>query len=103
MKTERHRWNPVGQASLPRCPQWHARSWLAMQPRRPHLGSLLGVVPGNILNSPQGPQRGDLGLGQSSDPRDIQSLVGAVASQRAQMLTTLEVPERDGPIFPAAG
>ena len=56
-----------------------------------------------VLNSPQGPQRGLLGLGQSSDARDIEALVGPVAPQRAQLLATLEVPERDGPVISAAG
>ena len=56
-----------------------------------------------VLNSPQGPQRGLLGLGQSSDARDIEALVGPVAPQRAEMLATLQVPERDGPIIPTTG
>ena len=56
-----------------------------------------------VLNSPQGPQRGLLGLGQSSDARDIEALVGPVAPQRAQSLATLEVPEHNGPVIAATG
>src|SRR2546423_15478112 len=59
--------------------------------------------PSPLLNRPQGTQGGLLRLGQSSDPRDIEALVGPVASQRAEMLATLQVPERDGPIIPATG
>src|SRR5260221_4104016 len=66
-------------------------------------GSVLGAVLGSALNRPQGTQGGLLRPGQSSDPSDIQALVGPVASQRAEMLATLQVPERDGPIIPATG
>src|SRR5256712_4122538 len=48
-------------------------------------------------------QRGLLRLGQAPDPCDIEALVGAVASQRAQMLATLQVPDGDGPVLPATG
>src|SRR2546425_1379354 len=89
--------------SPPSSRRWHARSWWTMQPRRPDLGSVLGAVPGSILNGPQGTQRDLLSLGQSPDPRDIEPLVGAVASQRAQMLATLQIPECDGPVLPATG
>src|SRR5260370_41695548 len=70
----------------------------------PHWGvPVLGAVPGSILNGPQGPQRGLLRLGQAPDPRDRGPLVGAVASQRAQMLATLQGPDVDGPIIAATG
>src|SRR5258708_3377560 len=56
-----------------------------------------------ILNGPQGTQRGLLRLGQAPDPRDIEPLVGAGASQCAQILATLQVPDVDAPGIPAAG
>src|SRR5437588_706562 len=52
-----------------------------------------------ILNCPQGTQRGLLCLSQAPDPRDIESLVGSIPPQRAQMLTTLQIPDGDGPII----
>src|SRR3989442_11242377 len=79
------------------------RSFSASQPRWLELGHVLGAVLSLVLNCPQGTQGGDLGLGQSSDARDIQSLVGAVAAQSAQMLATLEVPEPDRPVIAATG
>src|SRR6266567_4230624 len=85
-----------------RCPA-SPRCWWASTPWEPDLGSVLGAVHGSALHRPQRTQGGLLRLGQSSDPSDIQSLVGAVASQRAQMLATLQVPECDGPIIPATG
>ncbi len=87
--------------SPPRCPRRHARSCWAMKPQRLGLGSVLGAVHRSVLNCPQRMQRGLLRLGQAPDPCDIEALVGAVASQRAQMLATLQVPERDGPVIPA--
>src|SRR5690349_11618034 len=66
-------------------------------------GPLLGALSGSILNGPQGPQGGDLGLGQPSNPGDIEPLVGPVAAQGAQMLATLEIPEHDGTVIPATG
>src|SRR5260370_37127531 len=75
----------------------------ASTPWEPDLGSVLGAVHGSILNGPQGTQRGLLRLGQSSDPSDIQALVGPVASQCAQRLATVQVPERDAPVIPATG
>src|SRR3989442_1663024 len=83
---------PLVVAGGPRC-------W----PRRPELGSVLGAVPGSILHCPQRTQRGLLRLGQAPDTRDIQSLVGAVAAQRAERLTTLQVPERNDPVIPTTG
>src|SRR6266516_8153921 len=66
-------------------------------------GSLLGALRGSILHGPQGPQGGDLGLGQASDARDSEPLVGPVAAQRAQSMATLEVPEPDRSVIPATG
>src|SRR4051812_38405335 len=66
-------------------------------------GPLLVALRGSILNSPQGPQGGDLGLGQSSDARDSEALVGPVTAQRAHMLATLELPEVDGSVIPTTG
>src|SRR6266567_5371788 len=88
--------------SPPRCPA-SPRCWWASTSWEPDLGSVLGAVHGSILNRPQGAQRRLLRLGHSPDPRDIEALIGPVASQRAEMLATLQVPERDGPIIPATG
>src|SRR6266516_3339942 len=74
-----------------------------MQPWWSESGSVLDAWHRSALHRPQRTQRGLLRLGQSPDPRDIEALVGAVASQRAQMLATLEVPEHDGPVIPATG
>src|SRR2546422_10551757 len=71
--------------------------------RRPDLRSLLGDCHRRALNSSQRTQRGLLRLGQAPDPCDLEPLVGAVASQCAQMLATLQVPDSDGPVLPAAG
>ena len=76
---------------------------VSFTPWEPDLGSVLGAVHGSILNGPQGTQRCLLRLGHSPDPRDIEPLVGPVAPQRAEMLATLQVPERDGPIIPTTG
>src|SRR5438132_1255470 len=66
--------------------------------------SLLSLQePFPLLNSSQRTQGGPLRLGQSSDPSDIQALVGPVASQRAERLATVQVPERDDPVIPATG
>src|SRR5713226_70823 len=56
-----------------------------------------------LLNGPQRTQGGLLRLGQALDPRDIEALVGSIPPQRAQMLATLQIPERDGPVLPATG
>src|SRR6266567_7524378 len=66
-------------------------------------GSLLGALRGSILHGPQGPQGGDLGLGQASDARDSEPLVGPVAAQRAHMLANFELPEMDGSVIAATG
>ena len=44
-----------------------------------------------VLNSPQGTQGGDLGLGQASDARDSEPLIGPVAAQRAQVSPRIPV------------
>src|SRR5712691_2886224 len=72
-----------------------------MQPWWSESGSVLDAWYRSALHRPQRAQRGLLCLGQSPDACDIEPLVGAVASQRAQMLAPLEVPERDGPVIPA--
>src|SRR6266516_7734302 len=64
---------------------------------------LLGALRSSILNGPQGPQGGDLGLGQALDARDIEPLIGSVTAQSAHMLATLKVPEPDRSVLPAAG
>src|SRR5437868_4991344 len=74
-----------------------------MQPWWPESGSVLDAWHRSALYRPQGTQRGLLRLGQSPDPCDIEALVGSIPSQRLQMLATVQVPERDGPIIPAAG
>src|SRR5216683_987814 len=66
-------------------------------------GKKYGTVLREILNRAQGMQAGLLRLGQSSDPSDIQALVRPVASQRAQLLATMQVPEQDGPVIPTTG
>src|SRR2546421_164823 len=73
---------------------------------RLELGRLLGAATlliRLVLHGPQGPQGGDLGLGQAADARNSEPLVGPVTAQRAQMLATLEVPEVDGPVIAATG
>ena len=43
----------------------------------------------SVFNCPQGSQRCLLCLGQTPNSRDVQSLVGAVASQRAEKLSAV--------------
>src|SRR2546423_6045367 len=74
-----------------------------MKPWWPESGSVLDAWHRSALHRPQGTQRGLLRLGQSPDPCDIEALIGSIPSQRLQMLATVQVPERDGPIIPAAG
>src|SRR3989441_6632018 len=75
-----------------------ANSWMILSPLRYVPG-----VPSPLLNCPQRAQRRLLRLGQSFHPADIEALVGPVAPQRPQMLATLQVPERNDPVFPATG
>ena len=73
---------------------------------RLELGCLLGAAAlliRLILHGPQGTQGGDLGLGQASDARDSEPLVGPVAPQRPQQLATREFPHLDGTVIAAAG
>src|SRR5437879_4400861 len=73
------------------------------QLHRPELGSLLGAVHCNVLNCSQCAQRRLLCLGHSSDPRDIESLVGSVTPQGLEMLATLHIPHLNGIVVPATG
>ncbi len=73
-----------------------------MKLRWPELGSMLGAVRSLVLHCPQRSERSQLRLGQAPDARDIQSLVGAVAAQRAERLATVQIPEHNGSIIPAA-
>src|SRR5436853_7934734 len=59
--------------------------------------------PSPLLNRPQGAQRCLLRLGQSSDPRDIEALVGPVTPQRLQQIAAMEIPDVDDTIIPATG
>src|SRR5438046_521103 len=67
------------------------------------MGSMLGAVRSLVLHCPQRSERSQLRLGQAPDARDIQSLVGAVAAQRAERLTTLQVPECNDPVIATTG
>src|SRR5258708_4129291 len=62
---------------------------------------MLGAVSSLVLHGPQGAQRCLLRLGHAPDARDIEALIGPVATQRAQQLAALEVPEPDGPVIAA--
>src|SRR6266566_9966925 len=64
---------------------------------------MLGAVSSLVLHGPQRTQGGLLRLGQTPDACDIQSLVGSIPPQRAQMLATVQVPDSDGPVIPATG
>src|SRR5712692_4130689 len=64
---------------------------------------MLGAVRSPVLHCPQGAQRGLLRLGQAPDACDIEPLVGPVASQRAERLATLQVPERNDSVIPTTG
>src|SRR5260221_12225815 len=92
-----------GEDSPPPCLQWHARPWWASKPRWSELESTLGAVSSLVLHCSQRTQRGLLRLSQALDARDIEALVRPVAAQRAEMLATLEFPERDDPVIPATG
>src|SRR3989440_4547817 len=84
-------------------PTFTVRTKLILLFPRKCLEYALGAVHRSVLNCPQGTQRGLLRLRQALDPYDIQPLIGSVASQCAQMLATLQVPDGDGSILPATG
>src|SRR5260221_9240130 len=82
------------------------RSWWASQPPRLELGCLLGAAAlliRLVLQGPQGAQRRLLGLGQTPDARDSESLLGPAATQGAQVFAAVHIPEPDGPIIAATG
>src|SRR6266550_7277377 len=56
----------------------------------------------HLLERPQGVQRRLLRCGETPDARDIESLVGSILPQRLERLATLEIPEHNGSIIPAA-
>ncbi len=56
-----------------------------------------------VLERPQGAQRRLLCCGETPDVGDIESLVGSIPPQSAQMLAIVQVPEHDGPVIPATG
>jgi hypothetical protein len=56
----------------------------------------------HILERPQGVHRCLLRCGEAPDARDIESLVGSISPQRLELLATLEIPEHNGSIIPAA-
>src|SRR6266571_1654764 len=55
-----------------------------------------------VLERPQGVQRRLLRVGEASDARDIESLVGSILPQRLELLATVQIPEHNGSIIPAA-
>jgi hypothetical protein len=76
----------VGSVSLRRCAAGSLRSWWASHSRRLELGCLLGAAAlliRLVLQGPQGAQRRLLGLGEPADARDVEPLVGPVATQGA--------------------
>src|SRR6266567_2637199 len=82
------------------------RFWWGSQPRWLELGCPLGAAAlliRLILHGPQSSQGGDLGLGQASDARDREALVGPVMAHCAQMLATLELPDVDGSVIATTG
>src|SRR5258708_11110259 len=73
---------------------------------RLELGCLLGAAAlliRLVLQGPQGAQRRLLGLGEPPDARDVEALVGPVATQGAQGFAAVHIPEPDGPIIAATG
>src|SRR5713226_6265595 len=56
----------------------------------------------HILERPQGVQRRLLRCGETPDARDIESLVGSILPQRLELLATVQIPEHNGSIIPAA-
>src|SRR6266571_6656241 len=55
-----------------------------------------------VLERPQGVQRRLLRCGETPDARDIESLVGSILPQRLELLATVQIPEHNGSIIPAA-
>src|SRR6266436_7699732 len=85
--------------------QGHAFRSPSHSPRL-ELGCLLGAAAlliRLVLQGPQGAQRRLLGLGQTPDARDSESLVGPVATQGAHVFAAVHIPEPDGPIIAATG
>src|SRR6266567_2865326 len=56
----------------------------------------------HLLERPQGAQRCLLCCGETPDARDIKSLVGSILPQRLELLATVQIPEHNGSIIPAA-
>src|SRR6266700_1062562 len=56
----------------------------------------------HLLERPQGAQRCLLCCGETPDARDIESLVGSILPQRLELLATVQIPEHNGSIIPAA-
>src|SRR5437870_7134302 len=56
-----------------------------------------------FLNRSQGAQCCFFGLRQATDTRDLEALVGAIASQRAEMIAGLHSPQHDGSVISATG
>src|SRR2546425_829446 len=67
------------------------------------LWSLPGASSRRTFNRAQRAQRRLLRLGESPDPGDIESLVGSVATQRAQVVAALQIPYHDSTIISTAG
>src|SRR6266700_3086146 len=79
------------------------RSFSGSKPRRLDLGRVLGTAARLVLNGPQRSQCRDPGLGQPLHPCNVEPFVGSVATQCAQQLSALEVPDVDGVVIPATG
>ena len=97
---DRNRLISPGKRTLP-----HETSRRHAHRRHPHFTEKSTHLTANarFLSRPQGAQRCLLRLGHSPDSRDIEPVVGPVASQRAEMLATVQVPERDDPVIAATG
>src|SRR5437660_12503614 len=84
--------------------QGHAFRSPSHSPRL-ELGCLLGAAAlliRLVLQGPQGAQRRLLGLGQTPDARDRESLVGPVATQGAHVFAAVPIPEPDRHIIASA-
>ncbi len=88
------------QASTP-CPM---RRLAANHCRHPSFAEKLISLPANarFLERPQGVQRSLLRCGETPDARDIESFVGSIPPQRLELLATVQIPEHNGSIIPAA-